>query len=139
MAKPIEIKGAKELQKELKDLGRSFKMKVAAESLEPAGDIVERQIENNAPELTGRLKRNIKAKVDRTGKAVFVRVGVLDTSVTDATGRPVALYGGVQEANTSYMSRALQQTEGQAINAVTKKAQQELDKFHSRYPDRGKR
>jgi len=139
MAKPIEIKGVESLQRELKDFSKSFKMKVAKESLEPAGRIVKQQAINNAPKRTGLLKQKIVAKVDRRGKSVMVKIGVLDTSTTDSHNRPVALYGSVQNAHSNWLTNALHQTEGQSIQKITSESQKRIDIFHSRYTDRGKK
>lgn len=134
----FEVRGADTLARELGELGDSILADIIGPAVDQGAEITLQAAKNNAPSDDGHLKQNIKKKLFVKGRGATALIGVLDTTATDEKGRPVALYGGVQDAEEHWLTGSLEQTKKQAVTKIIKETQKGLDRFHARRGDQGK-
>ncbi len=133
----IEVFGAKELAKTFGDLSKNFTGEMTP-ALKKAEAVIVSEAVRLAPHEDGYLRANIKSKIFVSPDAITVRVGILDTTAVDETGRQVAKYGGVQNAKHQFLNRAIFQRKDMAIAEMIKGSQKILNNFFTAGGNPGK-
>lgn len=129
----FEMHGFKELSNELKSLKKGMRTKIVKPGVRKGGAEVRKAAKRIAPKDTGLLRKSIKSKVTAR-KGVVARIGVLDTSITDAKGNAVAKYAAAVNEKDNFLEEALQQAEQEAFNELLSSTQQRIDAFHNSQP-----
>ena len=145
------VYGAKELARELKEMGQGFQNKMVKPGLTVGLAEFRKEIKREVPENLGILKKEIKSKVfsKGRGRGLVGRAGILDSvqvtngdkSVAVARYASVQNYGSIKRniVGKHFLGGAVQAVGDQAVSKMIKRVQEKVTAFHKSKGDPGKR
>ena len=131
----FEIKGGKELDRALKQLGPKFEKRIAKSAVRAGANVIAKEARLNVPEDSGTLKKSIKvvARSKRVGDAVasvVTRSGKKWRSKgMDAWYAPLIEFGTKNRPATPFLRTALDSKVAEAIKAMSKQIQKRIKKL----------
>jgi HK97 gp10 family phage protein len=150
--KGFKVEGLRELEAALSELPKATQKNVLKRVMMPAADPIERAAESNAPEMTGRLERDIKigtkltrgqrtggAKLQANGSFRSASKNYVELHIGTALSRAMFTeFGTYKDAAQMWFTRAFEATKHASLAIMTTTLGPQIETAAARLRKKGK-